>query len=78
MMRKKCKTAREARKNAQNSEGGRSGLGRGGRDGHGSSAGRGSGSDGQRAPWDSTMKSNTSGVNMIDGVWKMLCNKGCD
>ncbi len=36
-----------------------------------------SGSDGQRAPWDSTTKSNTSEVNMINGVWKMLCNKGC-
>ncbi len=74
---KKCKKAREARKNAQNSEGGRSGRGRGGRGGRGSGAGRGSGSDGQCAPWDSTTKINPSEVNMINGVWKMLCNKGC-
>ena len=54
-------------------EGGRSGQGCGGRGGRGSGGGRDPGSDGQRAPWDSTTKSNTSGVNMIDGVWKMGC-----
>jgi hypothetical protein len=72
----KCKKTYEARKNAHNSEGGRSGQGRGGRGGDGNGAGRGSGSDGKRAPWESTTKSNTSGVNMIDGVWKM-CFKIC-
>ncbi len=39
--------------------------------------GRGSGSKGQRAPWDSTAKSSNSGVMMVNGAWKMLCNKGC-
>ena len=34
-------------------------------------------SDGQHAPWDSTAKGTNSGVMMIDGAWKMLCNKGC-
>ena len=67
----KCKKAREARAKSRDSEGGRGGRGRG--DG---GAGRGSSSDGQRAPWDSTAK-GTNGVMMIDGVWKMLCNKGC-
>ena len=73
----KGKKDQEAWKNAKKSEGGKSGQGRGGQDGRGSGAGHWSGSDGQRAPWDSTTKINTSGVNMIDGVWKMLCNKGC-
>ena len=71
----KCKKAREARAKARESEKG--GRGRGDRGGRGGGAGRGSGSDGQRAPWDSTAKGTNSGVMMIDGAWKMLCNKGC-
>ena len=46
----KCKKAWEAWKNATQSVGGKSGQVRGGQDGCGSGAGRGSGSDGQRAP----------------------------
>ncbi len=73
----KCKKAWEAWAKAQDSEGGRGGQGRGGQGGRGGGAGRGSGSGGQHAPWDSTAKSNNSGVMMINGAWKMLCNLGC-
>ncbi len=45
--------------------------------GCGGGAGHGSGSEGQQAPWDSTAKSSNSGVMMVNGAWKMLCNKGC-
>ncbi len=72
----KCKKAREERAKAWDSERGRGGRGRGGQGGCLGGAGCGSGSGGQRAPWDSTAKSNDSGVMMIDGAWKMLCNKG--
>jgi hypothetical protein len=65
----KCKKARKSWARARDSEGGRGGRGGG--------AGRGSGSEGQRAPWDSTAKSSNSGVMMANGAWKMLCNKGC-
>jgi hypothetical protein len=73
----KCKKARDAWAKARDSEGGRGGRGCGGRGGRGGGAGCRSGSDGQRAPWDSTAKGTNSGVMMIDGAWKMLCNKGC-
>jgi hypothetical protein len=72
----KCKKAWEARAKARDSEGGRGGRGHGGQGGRGGGAGCGSGSGGQRAPWDSTAKNNNSGVMMINGAWKMLCNKG--
>ncbi len=62
---------------AWDSEGGRGGQGHGGQGGRGGGAGCGSGSGGQHAPWYSTVKSNNSGVMMINDVWKMLCNKGC-
>jgi hypothetical protein len=43
-------------------------IGRGGRGGHRGGAGRGSGSGGQHASWDSTAKNNNSGVMMINGA----------
>ncbi len=70
----KRKKAQEAWAKARDSDGGKGGQGRGGQGGRGGGAGR---AGGQRAPWDSTAKSNNSGVMMIDGAWKMLCNKGC-
>ena len=73
----KCKKDCEDQEKAQNSEQSRDGQGRGNLGDRKSDAGCGSGSEGQQYPWDSTTKSKISGVNMIDGVWKMHCNKGC-
>jgi len=60
-----CKKACDARAKAKENSGGRGGRGAGGR-----------GNSDERAPWKKSEGSN-SGVNMIDGAWKMLCNKGC-
>ena len=69
----RCKTARDARAKAKEDSGGRGGGGRGGRGGRGAG---GRGNSDERAPWKETEGSN-SGVKMINGAWKMLCNKGC-
>jgi len=74
----RCKAARDARDKAKEDSRGRGGGGRGG----GGRGGRGGGGDGgrgtsdERAPWKESDPSK-SGVKMIDGAWKMLCNKGC-
>jgi hypothetical protein len=78
----RCKAARDAREKAKEDLRGRGGGGRGG-GGRGGRGGRGDGGRGtsdERAPWKETEGSNSnshSGVKMIDGAWKMLCNKGC-
>jgi len=69
----RCKAARDARAKAKEDSGGRGGGGRGGRGGRGAG---GRGNSDERSPWKETAGSN-SGVKMIDGAWKMLCNKGC-
>jgi hypothetical protein len=76
----KCKKARELRAKSGATNRGRGGRGQGGRGGRGDGSGRGSDSQGQRAPWDSTAATGAnpgSGVKMIDGVCKMHCTKGC-
>ena len=75
----KCKKARELRVKTRGAAGGRGDQGRGGRGGRGDGSGRGSDSQGQRAPWDSTATGANpgSGVKMIEGAWKMHCTKGC-
>ena len=78
----RCKAARDAREKAKEDLRGRGGGGRGG-GGRGGRGGRGDGGRGnsdERAPWKESEGSNSnsnSGVKMIDGAWKMLCNKGC-
>jgi len=69
----RCKKARDARAKAKEDSGGRGGGGRGGQ---GVCGAGGHGNSGERTPWDKSEGSN-SGIKMIDGAWKMLCNKGC-